>query len=141
MTLQSSIKEIMTSNVIFVHYNDKVQKVESLMKRKHIRHVPVLKEGDLVGIVSLTDLQRLSFTANLATADVEDEVPIYELMSLDQVMVRDPKTVNVNETVKQVATVLCDHEFHALPVMENGLLVGIVTTTDLMKYLVDNCGN
>ena len=140
MTLQSGSKEIMTSNVIFVHYNDKVHKVESIMKKKHFRHVPVLKEGELVGMVSLTDLQRLSFTGNLAPADVEDEVPFYEVMSLDQVMVRNPTTIDVSATIKDVAKVLSKHEFHALPVLEDGVLIGMITTTDILKYLIDSCG-
>ena len=137
MTLQSSIKEIMSSNVVFVHYNDPLKKVESIMKKRHIRHLPVIKEGELVGMVSLTDLQRLSFTANLSLSSSEDELPLYEMIALDQVMVNNPKTIKESSTIKEVAQILCDHEFHALPVVEEGILVGMVSTTDLMKYILN----
>lgn len=52
-------------------------------------------------------------------------------------MTKDVKVVQKNDTIYDVATILSKNEFHSLPVLENEKLVGIVTTTDLIKYLVD----
>ena len=126
----------MTSHVVFVHFNDEVRSVESLMKRKHIRHVPVLKEGKLKGIVSLTDLQRLSFTSTLASVELEEELPAFDLLTLDQIMVRNPVTIPSETTIRQAAEILSNHEFHALPIVDSEVLVGMLTTTDLIKFML-----
>jgi len=53
------------------------------------------------------------------------------------VMVRNVQTVNADTTIKEAAELLASREFHALPVLEDGKLAGIVTTTDLIKYLLE----
>ena len=62
---------------------------------------------------------------------------MYEILSIEQVMTKDLMTVQSSDTIQQVATILSENEFHALPVIEDGKMVGIVTTTDLIKYLVE----
>jgi CBS domain-containing protein len=54
-----------------------------------------------------------------------------------QVMVSNPVTVKSMQTIKEVAEILASREFHALPVIDGTKLVGIVTTTDLIKYLLE----
>ena len=51
-------------------------------------------------------------------------------------MAKTPEVISSEATVKEVAEILSKREFHALPVVDNGDLVGIVTTTDLIKYLL-----
>lgn len=134
MNLNIPISEIMTTNVLFVHYNNKLDDVERLMKSKNIKHVPVLKEGKLNGIVSLTDLQRLGFTK--ALSDTDDKAFLYESLSLEDVMMNNPVTINSKATIKEVVKILIKSDFHALPVVDNEVLLGIVTTTDLMAYIL-----
>jgi CBS domain-containing protein len=88
-------------------------------------------------MLSLTDLLRISF-ADGAYEDEEDiETVVYEMFSLPQVMAKNVKTVAPDTTIKEVAELLAREEFHALPIVEEGNLVGIVTTTDLIKYLLN----
>jgi len=92
---------------------------------------------DVVGIISLTDLQRLSYTASFADderEDSDDEVAILNLLSLDQVMVSKPFTIQKTATVGDAADILIKMDFHALPVLDGTELIGIVTSTDLLKY-------
>ena len=56
---------------------------------------------------------------------------------ISQVMANNPKKVSSNSTIKDVASLLASREFHALPVVDNERLVGIVTTTDLLNFLID----
>jgi CBS domain-containing protein len=58
------------------------------------------------------------------------------MFSIEQVMARHLITVSPDTTIREVAEILASREFHALPVVLDELLVGIVTTTDLIKYLL-----
>ncbi len=141
MNLDIPISTIMTSKVLFVHFNNKVKDVENLMCRKHVRHLPVLKEGELYGIVSLTDLDRLCFAKNLNGLDSDQELPSFDMLTLDQIMRSNPITLPMDASIRDAAILLAQNEFLALPVVENDnseILVGIITTTDLMKYFLMN---
>lgn len=110
---------------------------KSIMEEKHIRHLPVVKGEKLVGMISLTDIHRISFGANYNQAEQVD-TSIFNSLKLEQVMKSDPTTINSQTTIKEVAETLAKEEFHALPVVdESNKLQGIVTTTDLVNYLID----
>jgi len=134
MNLNIPISEIMTTNVLFVHYNNKLDEVERLMNSKKIKHLPVLKEGKLNGIVSLTDLQRLGFTKSITDSD--EKSFMYETFNIEDVMMNNPVTINSKTTIKEVVKILIQSDFHALPVVDNEVMLGIVTTTDLMAFIL-----
>ena len=61
------------------------------------------------------------------------------MLSVGQVMANNPLSINSDTIIKAVATLLASKEFHALPVVDDEKLVGIITTTDLLKYLISKC--
>jgi len=67
---------------------------------------------------------------------VPADVMVYNTFTIGQVMKRNIVTVSTSNSIKEVAKILATQEFHALPVVDNNTLVGIVTTTDLIKYLL-----
>ncbi len=103
----------MTTKMITVGINEDLRKVKDLMKEKHIRHLPVVSGDELVGIISNTDLMRLSF-GGLFDGQAQADEAIFDMLKLDQVMVKQPKTVNAEDTIREVAEYLAAAEFHAL---------------------------
>lgn len=132
------VSSIMTTQLVILNTTDSLEKAERLFKKHRIRHIPVIEGNQkIVGMLSLTDLLRISF-ADGAYEDEEDiETVVYEMFSIPQVMAKNIKTVNPDTTIKAVAELLAKEEFHAVPVVEDGNLRGIVTTTDLIKYLLN----
>ena len=128
------ITHIMTSQVKTVEKSAEITDVERIMKKHHFRHIPVVENGEIIGIVSLTDLQRLSYNASFAEDNMDDDAVIVTMLSLDQIMVRNPFCVQKSATVGDVVEVLLRMDFHAVPVCDGKELIGIVTTTDLLKY-------
>lgn len=126
----------MTKNVATVQVSDDLHDVIDLVKKNHIRHVPVLEGHDVVGIISSTDINRLTFSSLFENQEGADEA-ILEMLSISQVMTQKPRTVEAALSIKEVAEILASEEYHALPVIENGQLAGIVTTTDVIKYLLE----
>ncbi|ESU27863.1 hypothetical protein FSS13T_03440 [Flavobacterium saliperosum S13] len=116
---------------------DDLTKAESLFKEHKIRHIPVVSGSKILGILSYTDLLRISY---VDAADDEDEVvdvTVYNMFTIEQVMSKHLVTITPETTIKEAAEILASKEFHALPVCKGGLLVGIVTTTDLIRYLLE----
>ncbi len=100
--------------------------------------MPVVSGDKIVGILSITDLARISFVDSYDPNNFTIDSSVYSLFTLEQIMVRKPKCIQVTATIKEVAETFLDAEFHALPVVDaNEKLVGIVTTTDLIKYLLE----
>jgi CBS domain-containing protein len=130
------VSSIMTKNVIKLCLSDDLTKAEGLFKKNHIRHIPVVTGNTIVGMLSYTDLLRISF-ADAVFDGEEVDVTVYNMFTVEQVMAKNLVVVTPETTIKEVAKILSVKEFHALPVCEGDLLVGIVTTTDLIKYLLD----
>lgn len=131
------VSKIMTKDLITLSLKDDLYKAEKLFKEHHIRHIPVVEEEHIIGILSYSDLKRISFLDSFDSHEVKIDNAIYNMLSIRQIMVKNPVVVNSTITIKSVAEILSKNEFHALPVIENNILVGIVTTTDLLKYLLD----
>ena len=121
----------MTPHPIVLSLNDGLEKTEVLFKEYKMRHLPVVQGEKIVGIISMTDLARISFVDSYDPNDFSLDTSEYELFTLEQIMVRNPKCIRPNDTDKDAAKHFLAEEYHALPVVENDKLVGIVTTTDL----------
>lgn len=130
------ISEIMTRNIIALNRDDDLETAEMLFKRNKIRHIPVVAGDVIVGMLSYSDLLRISFADAVYDTDEDVDTLVYNMFTIDQVMVKNVVTVPSTATIKEVAKILSENEFHALPVVDDGFLVGIVTTTDLINYLL-----
>ncbi len=135
MKKQVPVSTIMTKDVIRLNLGDDLTKAEMLFKKHHIRHIPVVNSNRIIGMLSYTDLLRISFVDAVDDDEVVD-VTVYNMFTVEQVMAKKLVTVSPETTIKEVAEILASREFHALPVVEGDLLVGIVTTTDIIKYLL-----
>jgi CBS domain-containing membrane protein len=136
MKKQTPISTIMTSNLVKLNLTDDLTKAEKLFKKHKIRHIPVVSGDKIMGMLSYTDLMRISFVDAVDDDSEVVETTVYNLFTLEQVMAKNVTTVSPKTTIKEVAEILSNQEFHALPICEGDTIVGIVTTTDLLKYML-----
>jgi CBS domain-containing protein len=139
MKKREPVSTIMTRNVVSVQLDESLLNADKLIRKHHIRHLPVVHGQQLVGIISKTDLNRLTFSGLFAGEGDTDEA-VFDMLNISQVMSHKPRAVKDTDTIKQVAEILAKEEFHALPVVDSddeSKLVGIVTTTDVIQYLLD----
>ena len=87
-------------------------------------------------MLSYTDLLRISF-ADAVMEDDSVNAEVYNLFTTENVMAKNITSVCSGTTIKETAEILMRHQFHAIPVVDEDILVGIVTSTDLIKYLLD----
>lgn len=126
----------MTSDVITLQNNDDLETAERLFKKHNIRHVPVVSGDKIIGMLSYTDLLRISFVDAIDDDEETVESIVYNMFTIEQVMTKNLIQVPPSITIKEVAEILAEKEFHAIPVVDDDKLVGIVTTTDMIKYLL-----
>lgn len=136
MIRKAPVTTIMTENVITLKKSDSLETAEKLFKKHHIRHIPVVRGDVIIGMLSYTDLLRISFADSVNDDDDHVDSIVYNMFSIEQVMAKKIVSVSPSSSIKEVAEILAKSEFHALPVVDTNILVGIVTTTDLINYLL-----
>ncbi len=137
MKRRELVSKIMSTNLITVNHTNNLVEAEKLFNENSIRHIPVVSGDDIIGILSLTDLLRVSFVDAYGSDESDVDTSVYNMLSIEQVMVKKLISVSSTQTIKEVAEILAKNEFHALPVVDDGKLIGIVTTTDLLNYLLE----
>ncbi len=130
------ISNLMSRSVITAHHGDPISKVRALVREHGVHHIPVVNGDELVGIISWSDILRVSFGDAFQTDERTVDATLDHTLSLEQVMQKNPTTLPMTGTVREAAEILAAHSFHSLPVVSGSKLVGIVTTTDLIKYLL-----
>lgn len=136
MKKREPVSEIMTKSVISVNKdNNNLRDVKNIFHKENIRHLPVNDGQKIIGIISKNDLMRLSFGSMFDNQENADEA-VLDMLSIDQVMTHNPQTADSSTEIREIAQMLIDGGFHSLPIVDEGKTVGIVTSTDVMKYFL-----
>ena len=133
-----SIKEIMTANPTFVNTNTNISEMIDKMEKFGFDHFPVVDDSlHLKGIVTKTDLYEKVLSLSRSTSGrTYSEKQINNTLASD-VMTADPTSIDINEHLEAVLELFYKEDFHALPVLENKRLVGIITCKDVLGAIND----
>jgi CBS domain-containing membrane protein len=131
------IKDIMTSEVFVLHSAQTLELLRSLMRIKHVRHVPIVDpDNTFVGLMTHRDLLAQTIS-HLAEVDDEEQEYLDRHIHIMNIMKTDVTTVDPEMDVCNAITMLLEHKYGCLPVVTDGKLVGIVTEADFMKLTLD----
>jgi len=119
--MNEAIHTIMTKNPISLSPRHTIADVESLFKHHRIHHLPVVDEGKLIGLVTTYDLWNHAHSSPTKTF-------VTDVMNTRIVR------ISPEDKIGTAAELFLDNRFHALPVVKDEKLVGIVTTFDVLKY-------
>ncbi|MGI9547103.1 MAG: CBS domain-containing protein [Flavobacteriaceae bacterium] len=134
--IEVPVATIMTKDLITVRVKDGLAKAEHLLKKYKIRHIPVVEGKKIVGMLSINDILRISFADGAFREEEDVSSSIYEMFTIRNLMRSKLETVASKNTIKEVAEKFVESEYHSLPVVDDDVLVGVVTTTDLINYLL-----
>jgi CBS domain-containing protein len=130
------VAKIMTTELVTVHGGQKLSDVRKILADNKLHHVPVVSGKVLLGMVSSTDITRLSFGAYGAD-DRSIDATLDHDFELKDAMQKNLVTVSKEDSVRSAAELLAQADFHSLPVVDGDKnLVGIITSTDIIKYLL-----
>jgi acetoin utilization protein AcuB len=141
------VKEYMTGNPITVDEGLSVLEAADLMKKNKVRRFPVLRNDELVGIVTDRDLRSAGPSQVISLDGYERELmpELYGLLTkvkIKDIMCRDLITINPEKTIVTAAVLMLKHKISGVPVVNSKReIVGIITESDIFKALVDFSGS
>lgn len=131
------IEKILTRDVVTVHVGQAVSDVRKLFATQGFHHVPVVSGRKLIGLLSAADILGIS-VEGVGSDERSMDAYLDHQFSIEKLMKKDLKTLSLKSTVADAAEILSDGSFHAVPVVdEKDDLLGLVTSTDLIRYLRD----
>lgn len=135
MKRNEPVSHVMTAAPKTVHVHQKLSEVQAMLAEGGFHHVPVVSGSKLVGLLSSADIMKVTYSygqdARMTSAVLDDTHSVEELMT------SDVDTIGPKDTIREAFALLSKGTYHALPVVEDGELVGIVTSTDLLRYTLD----
>ena len=123
----------MTNEVFVLHATQTLELVRSLMRIKHVRHVPIVEpDNTFVGLMTHRDLLAQTIS-HLAEVDESEQEYLDRHIHIMNIMKTDVITAHPDMDLCDAISLLLEHKYGCLPVVSEGKLVGIVTEADFMK--------
>jgi CBS domain-containing protein len=121
--MNEPLSSIMSTNLLTIKPDEPLSKARQILIENNVHHVPVVEGKKLIGMVTAYDLFKLTF-------------PPYQLnqISVREVMTTKLATLSPDDKVGTAAEIFLEHLFHAVPIVKDGDLVGLVTSHDVMRY-------
>ncbi len=130
------VADIMTANPVTVTPRNAIRTAINLMREGGFRRLPVVDRGKLVGVITDRDLRRAANSPYVVREKWYDNF-VLDHIEVGTCMTADPVTVAPDTMVAEAARLMRDHKIGGLPVVAGGQLVGIITETDLLNFLIE----
>ena len=128
------VREIMMGSPVTLKPEDSLDLANDVISLGRIRHIPVVDAGRLVGIVTERDLIGAAATQIFGLKQ-KSKSALLKSIKIKEVMKKRVVTTAPNTPIKEVAHLMADKKIGCLPVVSDGMVVGLVTTTDILRYV------
>ncbi len=133
------VADWMTRNVYTVNPHDTVFDALKMLREKKIKHLPVVTDGVVVGLLSDRDIREFS-PSKATSLDIYEMHYVLAKTEVKSIMRTEVFTTSPATPIEQAAMEMLDRGIGSLPVVENGKLVGIISDMDIFRVLVDITG-
>ena len=131
-----TVRALMTVSPATLAPDDLVLDAMRMMRERGVRHIPIVKDDRLAGLVTETDVLRQVLHGKSMTGEERYHATLDVMLPLEAVMVREVDTLSPEAPVEQAVSLFLQRKIRCAPILaENGELVGIVTESDLMRLL------
>lgn len=125
----------MTTNLVTVSPDTNTREIQDLFQVHNFHHLPVVERGGvLVGIISKEDFFKLAYVLSRNTTGRTWSEKEYRALKAGDIMTKYPLVLDPEDSIGLAADIFLANRFHALPIVEEEQLVGMVTTHDLLLY-------
>jgi CBS domain-containing protein len=128
------VREIMMGSPVTLKPEDTLDLASDVISLGRIRHIPVVEDGRLVGLLSQRDLIGAAATAIFGLKQ-KSKAALLKSVLIKDVMKRRVVTVAPDTKIADAAHLMADKKIGCVPVVSNGSLIGLVTTTDILRYV------
>jgi acetoin utilization protein AcuB len=138
MNLLAPVSDIMSKNLITVRPDDKLKKVEDIFQEHKVHHILVAEDEQLVGLISKSDY--LFFKRGYNDDSRDDKYDLFRLKvhKVSEIMTTGIAKLEAKDKINVAIEIFKENLFHAIPIVSEGKLVGIVTTFDVIKHLAED---
>ncbi len=133
-TNKPTVRDFMTADPTTLGPDEPLLQAVLTVRSLSIRHIPVVKDGQLVGLITDRDLARAS-PSILGRTSPDEYNQVFQANTIDRVMVKNPTTINANALLGDAVQMMQENKWGSIPVVDDsGALVGILTKGDVMRY-------
>lgn len=136
-TATVTVRDLMAQNPATLDRNETLDLADQIMNLGRIRHMPVVDDGKVVGILSQRDLFRSALIVALGFGRRTTSALI-KTIKIKEVMTEHVVTITPDVAAKDAARLMIDKKIGCLPVVENEKLIGLITETDILRYVVES---
>ncbi|MBQ9495345.1 MAG: CBS domain-containing protein [Treponema sp.] len=135
-----TVKDMMVRNPVYVAPEMTLMDAKALMSKKNISKLPVIdRNGRLAGILTKNDLAKAA-PSDATTLDMYEIGYLLSKLTVEKIMTKKVVTVSEVEVVEEAARIMVDNQIGCLPVIKDGILVGIITESDLFHLFTNMFG-
>ncbi len=124
----------MRKKAVTISASERLSTVEDIMTLGHVRHMPVVQGGKLVGVVSERDLLRASLSV-LSEHHEDERRAFLHVVEIGRIMSTPPIVVDPDASIDEAALIMAEKRIGCLPVLEGDDLVGMLTETDVLRWV------
>jgi acetoin utilization protein AcuB len=130
----------MSKPAITIDENASMNDAIKLLKNHDIKMLPVMRKGNLVGVITDRDLKRAS-ASDATSLEIHELLYLLSNIKIENIMTKDPVTVPPNYTIEETAEILLKHKISGVPVVDDyGIVVGVITQNDLFRIIMSLTG-
>lgn len=136
----TEVQDWMRENPVTIDPSATLAAAQELMSEHEVRRLPVVERGELVGIITNSDILR-QIPASVDEGDDEGDDDTRLLLTqrtVREVMTYSPITINPSATIQEAAERMLEYQISGLPVVRNGRVVGIITESDIFRLVVES---
>ncbi|MEM6725199.1 MAG: CBS domain-containing protein [Bacteroidota bacterium] len=131
----AQVSEIMATNLVVVSPYEDLTVVDRIFSDQKIHHLPVVDKFELVGMVSKSDYLKFAFGLSRVSGKIEHvDENLLKGVEVSEIMTTGIAKLSPEDRIATAAQIFKENLFHAIPIVENKKLVGIVTTFDLINF-------
>lgn len=132
----TEVQDWMRENPVTIDPDATLIAAQELMIENEVRRLPVVERGELVGIITNSDILR-QIPATVEEAD-DDTRLLLTQRTVREVMTYSPMTINPSATIQEAAERMLEYQISGLPVVRNNKVVGIITESDIFRLVVES---
>ena len=133
------VRDFMKTDVISIETKTSIMEAQNIMRKKNIKRLPVMKKGNLIGLVTKHMLLEAS-PSSATSLSVFELNYLLSKMTVDDIMVKDPITIHPDDPVEAAIWLGKKHGISTFPVVKGGKLLGIITEHDIAGVLSEVLG-
>lgn len=135
MNANRPIRDIMSTSIVTVAPGTSILHIKEILDKQKFHHIPVVENGGVLsGIITKTDILRFAFQLSLRSTGPTWMKKALQAAAAKDIMTKNPLVLDPDDTIGLAADIFLANKFHALPIIENDILVGILTAHDLLMY-------